>query len=224
MCESVGKGISPTRAASHDPLLPVLESALFAKSLIATLRLYPFALVLGVAFRLAPPSPRRSLSARLATAALGGQHLDRSQQSFTGRARRDHRIFLERQMHHASIARRHRIEAQRLMVALGLLTHRQRHLMQLLAASRAIRFSLPRNRRRILDSPRQDPIHDVLERVEGLSMPPDEESRTVALDFDLDRLRVHFYLPHFGPFAHGGRPPGCAPRAAGSLASLRPRG
>src|SRR5208337_3856000 len=33
-------------------------------------------------------------------------------------------------------------------------------------------------------------------------MAPDEDSRTVALYFELDRLGVHFYLPHFGLLAH----------------------
>src|SRR5271155_772828 len=33
-------------------------------------------------------------------------------------------------------------------------------------------------------------------------MPPDENPRSVALDFQLDRLRVHFDLPHFRLFAH----------------------
>ncbi len=67
--------------ASHDALLPVLESALFANRLIATLRLYALslALALGVAFRLAPRPPRLSLSARLTTAAFGRDYLDRSQ-------------------------------------------------------------------------------------------------------------------------------------------------
>src|SRR5208283_4194067 len=33
-------------------------------------------------------------------------------------------------------------------------------------------------------------------------MPPDEDSRTVALYFELDRLRIDLYLPHLGPLAH----------------------
>src|ERR1700733_1143992 len=33
-------------------------------------------------------------------------------------------------------------------------------------------------------------------------MPPDKNSRAVALDFELDRLGVHFDLPYFGAFAH----------------------
>src|ERR1700719_4363055 len=33
-------------------------------------------------------------------------------------------------------------------------------------------------------------------------MPPDQNSRTVAFDFDLDRLRIDFDLPHVGRLAH----------------------
>src|SRR5271167_4985281 len=33
-------------------------------------------------------------------------------------------------------------------------------------------------------------------------MPPDENPRSVALDFQLDRLRVHLDLPHFRLLAH----------------------
>src|ERR1700722_15419824 len=105
-------------------------------------------------------------------------------------------------MHHAAVARRHRLQPYRLMLALGLLAHRQRHPMQLLAPARAIRFGLERNRCRVLDSTREDPIHDVLERVERLSMPSDQNSRTVALDLDLDGLGIDLDLPHVGRLAH----------------------
>src|SRR5258708_10542696 len=105
-------------------------------------------------------------------------------------------------MHYARIARRNWIEPHRLMLAFGALADRQRHPMQLLAPARSIRFSLERNRRRVLDSARQDPIHHVLERVESLPMPPDQNSRTVALDFELDRFRIDLDLTHLGLLAH----------------------
>ena len=88
------------------------------------------------------------------------------------------------------------------MLALGLLAHRQRHPSQLLAPPRAIRFGLERNRRRVLDSTREDPIHDVFERVERLPMPSDQNPRAVALDFYLDRLRIDLDLPYVGRLAH----------------------
>src|SRR5579862_3738606 len=93
-------------------------------------------------------------------------------------------------MDDAAIARRHRVEPHRLVLALGLLAHRQRHPMQLLAAARAIRFGVEQDRHRIFDAARDDAIEDVFERVEGLAVAPDEQAGAVTLDVELERFAI----------------------------------
>src|ERR1700683_4983150 len=169
----------------HDPLLPVLESTLLAQRFIAALRFDPLYFPLALPLRLAlairlattPALLALPIAAWLRTPSIGRHYLDRAHCAVAGRARRDHRIVLQRQMDHAAVARRHRLQPHRLMLALGFLAHRQRHPMQLLAAARAIRFSLERNRCRVLDSPRQDPVDDIFERIERLPMPSDQDPR-----------------------------------------------
>src|SRR5882757_4367353 len=151
--------------ALHDALLAVLEAALFADCFV-----FAFRFALAFSFSLGRPSATlaRSFCLRLplrlprliraftTPASLGWNYLYRAQESFSRRAGRDHRIVLQRQMHHATIAWRHRVEPHCLMLPFGALADRQRHPMQLLAPARSIRFGLQRNLRRVLDSARQD--------------------------------------------------------------------
>src|SRR5487761_1127272 len=71
--------------------------------------------------------------------------------------------------------------------------------MQLLAASRAVRLGLEHDRRRVADSPRDNPVNHVLERVERLPVASNQDSGAVALDFELERIGIGLEDAHHLP-------------------------
>src|SRR5579883_2040787 len=93
-------------------------------------------------------------------------------------------------MDDAPVARRHRLERDGLALALGPLTHRQRHALQLLAAAGPIRRDVQSYRSRILDPAGDQAVDEILQRVEGLAVAADQNPRAVTLDIDMDRFIV----------------------------------
>ena len=62
--------------------------------------------------------------------------------------------------------------------------------MELSPAALAVRFGVTGDWHGVLDPPRQDAIDQVLQRIQGLTVASDEQPRAVALDCQLDSLRV----------------------------------
>src|SRR5579871_6543820 len=99
---------------SHDAFLAVFEAALLADRWCFVLIAFPIA------------SPTAVLAATLAgiSPLIDRHDFDRTHKRVPGRSSCDHRIVLEREVHDPPIARRHRLERYRYVLALGLFAFR----------------------------------------------------------------------------------------------------
>ena len=189
-CDDGSVSIAPRRL--EHPLLTVFESALLADRLIAfalALRLR-FTLALALAATTAAASAVNTAASTASTTAAAATlasvtsaaftpladryYLDHAQKSVAGRACRDQGIVFEREVHDTAVTRRHRVQCHRRMLTLGLFGHRQRHPMELAAAALAVGFGVDGDRHRVLYPPRQDTVDEVLQRIQGLTVTPDE--------------------------------------------------
>ena len=74
--------------------------------------------------------------------------------------------------------------------------------MELPAPALAVGFGVDRDRHGVLHSPRQDAIDEVLQGIQGLTVASDEKPGAIALDCELDSLRVFLGRRDLAPLAH----------------------
>src|SRR5918992_347700 len=103
----------------------------------------------------------------------------------------DPRILDQREVHDASLERRHRLQLDDLAGLDDALGGTRRDIAQLLLAASAIVLDVDRDPVVLALAPRHYEVHEVLEAGELLAAPADEHPQVLAADIELRRLGPH---------------------------------